>query len=231
MRKIALLLVLVLSFAVSCKKTVESEKKAWDSNMKIMSSLAAEYPNFAEIIKAETLRAEEVMKSADAIASDEEKIKKMAEANGILYGTYASNIYNIKSTRETLKKKIFDVKGLRLDYSEMNRANYASSEAESAIIKAESGLKSPMLNKSAADLITGDLLNSMKNAEKNLDVIISDSRAKLDAEQKKVEEAKVEAQKVEEKKIEEAKPLICKYCGTSNPPTATSCKSCGAALK
>jgi ribosomal protein L40E len=104
--------------------------------MKIMSALAVEYPNFPEIIKGETARAQEVMKSADAITSEEDKINKMAEANGILYGTYARNIYDIKSTRDTLKKK-----------------------------------------------------------------------------------------------VEEAKPLICKYCGTSNPPTATSCKSCGAALK
>ena len=50
MKKIALFLVLGFVLLASCKKTVESEKRSWDVNLREANELKYEYPSFTNVI-------------------------------------------------------------------------------------------------------------------------------------------------------------------------------------
>ena len=51
MKKVLALIILVSLAAISCKKTVESEQKAWDVNLRRANQLMFEFPTFTNVIK------------------------------------------------------------------------------------------------------------------------------------------------------------------------------------
>jgi len=81
MKKFTAIMIAFLLLAVSCKKTVESEQKAWEINLRIANQLAYEYPNFDNVIKEQVKFAESVMNESNSISDEKAKIQKMADAN------------------------------------------------------------------------------------------------------------------------------------------------------
>lgn len=230
--KKSLLLIVIMAFAVmSCKKTVESEQKAWESNLRRASQITFEFPQFANLIKEQIDAAQQIMNDASAIADEKAKIEKMAEANVQVMKGFVRNLEDIKSTKTSIRKKATDARGLKAQYNEMTMINQAIFDGEKVILESDSKIKTVVNTRTEADSLTGLVLTDMKNAESNLDRAIAVVKDRESAEKAKIEETQKQlvADKTAKEKAEA--PIICKYCGTSNLPTAVTCKGCGASLK
>lgn len=231
MKRTALALILLLIVTASCKKTVESEKKSWKNNFKIVNALVYDYPSFASIIKEHIVSAESKMKDAEAIVNENDKIKKMAEVNSFLKSGFIRNLEEISFLKKSIKSKTVEVRGINVDFNERRSIEQAVFYADGAVVKSEDKIKQHVSNKAEAEALSSSVYSDLKYAKSDLDRIIDSARTKEKNAQQKIEEDKSAKDKLEKYKLEEAKPLICKYCSTSNDPKTTACKSCGAPLR
>lgn len=238
MKKTAFLLISILVLSVACKKTVDSEKKSWDSNLKKIESLSFEYPSFKTVLNEQVKLAEPVMKASESITKEEDKIKKMGEANAMLSGGFIGNLSSIKSMKADLKSKIIKARGLKLEMNERFSANRAISDADSAVMEGDNKLKSAVENKSQAETLTQLVLSDLKLAMSGIDQITAQVKQREDkeqqktqAEQQKVQDEQLAKDKIEKEKQVLAQPVKCKYCSSMNPAGSVKCKSCGAGIK
>lgn len=230
MKKFTVIMIAFMLLAVSCKKTVESEQKSWEINLRIANQLSYEYPNFDGVIKEQIKAAEAVMNEANVISDEKAKIQKMADANALLRSPFMRNLDDIKSLRQTIRTKSTDVRGMKLEYNELMGANQAISNGERAIFDAEMKIKAPVNSKNDADALTNLVVSDLKLAESNIERIITTVRDREAAQKKQTQVAEETKKAVEQKKVEDAQPIKCGYCGTLNPAGSTKCKGCGAAL-
>ena len=230
--KKSLLFILILVFAAtSCKKTVESEQKAWESNLRRANQLTFEFPNFTNLIKEQIDLAQKIMNDASSITDEKLKIEKMAEANVQVMKGFVRNLEDIKSIKTGIRKKSTDARGLKAQYNEMTMINQAIFDGERVILESDSKIKTIVNSRPEADSLTGLVLTDMKNAESNLDRAIAVVKDRVAAEKAKIEETQKQLVADKAAKEKSEAPIICKYCGTSNLPTAVTCKGCGASLK
>ena len=227
-------LLLMLIFAVtllSCKKTVESEQKAWESNLRRATQLTFEFPNYVNLIKEQIDIAQQIMNDASSITDEKAKIDKMAEANVQVMKGFIRNLEDIKSIKTNIRKKATDARGLRPLYNETAMINQAILDGERVMLESDSKIKTVVSSRTEADLLTELVLTNMKNAESNLDRAIAVVRDRESSEKSKI--AETQKQQIADKTAKEKSeaPIICKYCGTSNLSTAVTCKGCGASLK
>ena len=230
MKKTALILIVCLSFLASCKKTVESEKKSWELNLRLANELSYEFPSFASVIKEQIKSAEAVMSQSQSIGDEKMKIQKMADANILLNSGFMGNLKEIKSMKQSIRTKTIEARGLKLEYNEMISTNHAITEAEKMAMDSDIRLKGVVNTQADAIALSGLVATDLRTAISGLDRIISKVKERENLEKKKTEQIAADKASVEKKKVEDAKPIKCAYCGTLNLATATKCKSCGAAL-
>ncbi len=232
MKKALLMILLVAIASVSCKKSVESEKKAWEANLKRVSQLTFEFPQFTNVLKEQTALAQKLMDEAATIADEKSKIQKMADANSMILATFVRNLEEIKSLKTKIRNKIIDVRGLKtVQQNEIMMANQAMSDGERIIYNCEMKLNTVISTRNDADAVTSLVLSDLRMAESTLDRVIAMVKDREDkekaAQQQQIDKAN--ADKAAKEKSES--PITCKYCGAVNLPTATICKGCGASLK
>jgi ribosomal protein L40E len=234
-KTLAIPLIILLALTFSCKKTVESQQKAFESNLKKANELIFEYPSFAELIKKQIAEAETVVKEAEAITDEKSKIEKIGSAVSILRTKFISNLDSIQSTIKSVKSKSVEVRALNLQYNERMSADQAISNGETAINNALEKLKSTVNNQSEAEALSGLVLSSLRSAEDNVENVIKIVKEREAGEKKaaqeKIDQEKAASAKVEAEKAEQNKLIKCSYCGTENPVTAANCKNCGAPIK
>ncbi len=231
MKKIAMFLVLTLVFFASCKKTVESEKKSWDVNLREANELKYEYPSFTNVINDQIKIAETAMNEASAITDEKMKIQKMADANALLNATFVRNLKEIKSLKYSVRSKTTEVRGLRLEYNEMMSSNQAISDAERIVYDADMKLKNVISSRTDADALSGLVLSDLRTAKANLERVIARVHERENLAKKQTEQVAADKAAVEKQKTEAAQPIKCSYCGVLNLATAINCKGCGAPLK
>jgi len=231
MKKISLLLILSFIFAVSCKKSVESEKKSWDINLREANELKYEYPSFTNVINDQIKIAETSLNEALAISDEKMKIQKMADSNFLLTAPFIRNLKEIKSLKYSVRTKSSEARGLKLEYNEMMSSNQAISDADRIMYDSEMKLKNVISSRTDADALSSLVLSDLRLAVSNLDRIIGKVKERENIEKKKIEQATADKAAVEKQKTEAAQPIKCSYCGTLNLATAINCKSCGAPLK
>ena len=231
MKKSLLLIIIIAISALSCKKTVESEQKAWESNLRRASQLTFEFPNFTNLIKEQIDIAQKIMDDSSSITDEKAKIEKMAEANVQVMKGFIRNLEDIKSIKTSIRKKATDSRGLKVQYNEMTMINQAIFDGEKVILESDSKVKTVVNSRAEADSLTGLILTDMKNAESNLDRAIAVVKDRETAEKAKIEETQKQLAADKTAKEKSEAPIICKYCGTSNLATALTCKGCGASLK
>ena len=231
MKKIALFLVLSIVFLASCKKTVESEKRSWDVNLREANELKYEYPSFTNVISEQIKIAETAMNETQTIADEKMKIQKMAEANGLLNITFIRNLKEIKSLKYGIRTKSTEARGLKFEYNEMMSSNQVIADGERAIYESDMKLKNVISNRTDADALSGLVLSDLKTAVSNLDRIIAKVKERENLEKKRVEQVAADKAAVEKQKTDAAQPIKCSYCGELNIATALNCKACGAPLK
>jgi predicted RNA-binding Zn-ribbon protein involved in translation (DUF1610 family) len=231
MKKTFLFLIGLTIIIAGCKKTTESEKKSYESNLKSINSLAYEYPSFSNAVKEQITLAEAAARSAEAAADDESKIKKYSEANSILRPAFVRNLDEIKNNMSAIKTKLTAVRDLKIGTQEFEKAKYAARDAEDVLYRAERDLRGPIANRAAADGITGIISGRLADSLKPLETIIANAAGKTD-DKKKADQAALDKQKAgKTTTAEKAKDIKCPYCGTLNIATAKICKSCGSPLK
>ncbi len=231
MKKIALLLVLSLVFFASCKKTVESEKKSWDVNLREANELKYEYPSFTNVINEQIKIAETAMNEAPAITDEKMKIQKMADANSLLNATFMRNLKEIKTLKYAVRTKSTEVRGLRLEYNEMMSSNQALADSERIVYDAEMKLKNVISTRTDADALSGLVVADLRTAKSNLERVISRVQERENLAKKQAQQVTADKAAIEKQKSDAAQPIKCTYCGTLNIATAVKCKSCGAPLK
>jgi rubrerythrin len=230
MKKIALFLVLILAIFASCKKTVESEKRSWDINLKETTELKFEYPSFTNVLNEQIKTAETAMNEALTISDEKLKIQKMADANNLLNAVFVRNLKEIKSLKYSVRTKSTEVRGLKLEYNEMMSSNQAISDGERIVYDSDMKLKNVISSKADADALSGLVLSDLRTAVSSLDRVIAKVKERENLEKKKTEQIAADKAAAEKQKTDAAQPIKCTYCGTLNVPTASKCKSCGAPL-
>lgn len=230
MKKTALILIVCLSLFASCKKTVESEKKSWDLNLRLANELAFEFPSFAAVIKQQIQTAETAMNQALATSDEKLKIQKMADATVLLNSGFVGSLKEIKSLKQSVRTKTIDARGLKLEYNEMMSTNQAITAAEKSVFDADIRLRGIVNSKSEADALSGLVVTDLRSAISGLDSIISRVKERENLAKKKTDQIAADKAAADKKKTEAAKPIKCTYCGTLNISTAVKCKSCGATL-
>ena len=230
MKKTMFILIALLLLSVSCKKTVESEKKSWDVNLRTLNQLIYEYPSFTNVIKEQIKAAEVIMNEAISITDEQTKIKRMADANSTLRCQFVRNLEDIKSLKQTIRSKTGELRGLKLAFNEMMTANQAMSDGEKIIFDSDIKLRNIVNTKNDADALSNLVLSDLKLAESNITRIITTVKDREALAQKQIQADESAKKAVEQKKVEDAKPVKCGYCGELNPAGSTKCKSCGAPL-
>ncbi len=231
MKKIALFLVLSIVFLASCKKTVESEKRSWDVNLREANELKYEYPSFTNAINDQIKIAETAMNESAAIGDEKLKIQKMADANALLNATFIRNLKEIKTLKYSVRTKSTEARGLKLEYNEMMSANQAIADGERAVFDSDMKLKNPVNSRTDADALSGLVLSDLRTAVSNLDRVITKVKERENLEKKKTEQIAADKAAAEKQKTDAAQPIKCSYCGELNLATAVNCKACGAPLK
>jgi hypothetical protein len=97
-------------FSLACKKTVDSEKKAWEYNLKKMTELSYEYPTFKNVIMDQQKAAEALMNDSASISDEKAKIEKMASANSMLRSTFLRNLEKITDLKDSISRKAVQVR-------------------------------------------------------------------------------------------------------------------------
>lgn len=228
MKKALLLILAATLIAASCKKTIESEQKAWETNQKRASQLIFEYPSFTNVIKEQIAVAQKMMDEAATIADEKTKIQKMSDANSQIMITFVRNLEEIKSLKNKIRDKATEARGLKTLYNETMMMNQAISESERAVYNSDMKLQSVINTRMDADAVTGLVMSDLRMAESTLDRVIAMVKDREKAEQEKIASDKAEKEK---QKTQSEATITCKYCGTVNLATAVTCKSCGAPLK
>jgi hypothetical protein len=175
MKKITLFLLLLVAM-IACKKTVEGETSAWESNKTKLKKLKASYPSFAALLEKELKDAEAKWKEAQGISNEEEKIKKMSEANytfnqGFVYelSTLESKMDNMSRKSKELSNSI-TAKDVNLSKSDLKTVIATNDEVKEALLQVEKLLNKGVKSEDKA-------YSSIKEANKSL----ADAEAKLDA--------------------------------------------------
>ena len=230
MRKTALLFSALMLFSLACKKTVDSEKKAWEYNLKRMTKLSYEYPSFKGVIGEQQKAAEAVMNEAASISDEKAKIEKMAGANSMMRVTFLRNLDRITDLKDSINRKAIQVRGMSMSWDKRSGADQAVYSGERAVSEADVKLKSPVTTVQEAEALSSIALRTLERADSGLQSIIRDVEAQKKTEQAKEKQLQEEKAKVEQTRIESTQPVKCSYCGTLNEPTAVNCKNCGAPL-
>jgi hypothetical protein len=223
---------LLLVANTSCKRTVEGESNKWKANKQSVEQMRANYSNFGAAFDEILEKAEAKMNEAESASSEDQSIKLMAEANGIISSSFVNKLKNFDrkvNDIEDLAAKAAQIPG---DHSDNDAAWVAKNSADRAIRDARNSLKSAQIsNVAAAEGVVSSAMQNLERAEKRLKDVISKTEKKIDDKEKAEEDKKAqeEAAKAEEEK--KAEPVKCGYCGKMNDPGAKECGSCGAPIE
>ncbi len=241
MKRTVVFLCALCMVSVSCKQTVESQKKAWDRNLKSIEALAAEYPSYKTVLDAQKKSAEVIMKDSEKITEEKAKIAKMGQANDALKVQFIRNLSGITDAKRSIRKKTVDVRGLDITLAERLSVNRAISDADLTMEKTEAKLRDVPVSVTVAEAVTALVLRDLNDSRKILDGFISRAKEKARLAKKAESDKKNAAEK--NASIEKGsaggttatqpavKTVKCQYCGTVNPIDLTNCRSCGAPLK
>ena len=223
----ALFTALVLVSACG-KATVESETKAWNSNVSKVKELMAQYPGLKPALEARMAEAEEINKKADSLSGDE-AVAKLKDANAKLRGGWVTDLENLDTDLADLRKKSVEAASGAGDAASQAAAKLAADDAKKTIERVEKTLaKGAKTDADAAAVVKkvkADVATSLEAINK---VVEGDKKKKDDkakADQDKADKAAADKAAADAKVAD----WTCEYCDAKNKHDKTKCDSCGAA--
>ncbi len=111
MKSFSLLLISLFVFLMACKPSIENETKKFENNKQTVASFAAKYAAFKPLLDEATKKAQGLWDEALKINKEEDKAKKMAEANEALSGnpvysglnSYEGHVDRVKKLQNDLQ--------------------------------------------------------------------------------------------------------------------------------
>jgi hypothetical protein len=231
MKQFVILLSFICFVLISCGPSMESENKAWQSNLEATKNLKTEYPVFATLIDLKITEATKLWTEASNISKEDEKLKKMVAANDLLDDGCIGNLQNMKSKVSDLKSKKESLMELKTTDDLMeSRVQTILESVEDAIKKAEKVIYMSVSDYNIQDA-PGKIdkaFNKLTDAYREVEIMIDNINKENQtiANDKSQKEQEVKDQQI--KAEEAAKDIKCPYCGTMNSHDYSKCKSCGA---
>jgi len=212
----------------ACKKTVEGESKRWSSTTQRVQELQALYPGFATPLKDQLKKAEAAMEAAKGISDEQEKIKKMAEANALALEGFAGKLGDVERLQKQIREKVTTAITGATDRSDRLAAKQAVDDAQRVLASGDETLRRGATDSVGANAVVRKVESDLSTAERNLDRVISAARARQKAATAKTAETK--GGKAGAATGAPAAPAAwkCAYCSHSNDPKAAKCTNCGA---
>lgn len=174
MKKIALFLFALITLW-ACKKTVEGETRNWEANVSKLKKLRATYPAFASVLDDELKRAEAKWKEAQGIGNEEEKIKKMSDANYTFTQGFVYELSNLETRMETMKRKSRELIDLstsprvEIDKRDLREIIRLSDQTKETIAQVEKMLARGDKSSDQAYRLIKDANSTLSTAETNVD--------------------------------------------------------------
>lgn len=184
MKKLTLFLFLLLAI-IACKKSVESETATWETNKTKLKKLKASYPSFATLLDKELKDAEVKWKEAQGISNEEEKIKKMSEANYTFNQGFVYELSSLETKLENLSKKSkqlstsITAKDVNLGKSDLKVVIATNDKVKETLLQVEKLLNKGVKSEEKAYTSIKDANKSLVDAETDLDAamrIIDENR-------------------------------------------------------
>lgn len=231
MRKFFLFFLTIFTL-ISCKKTVEGENQAFESNLRQLNELMSEYPQFKPALQQCMNEGKKAMEEARKVSDEKQRIEKMAQANTTLYPISASDLNNIRNLKDKLKREISDESDLKkLSRNEQNTLDRAIDDARDAEKKADRYI----MDHKADNL--SEMAGYVANATRELNAAYDDLNRLKNRYKKPVENKDKDKDKNNNSKdgkdseSNTSKVVKCEYCGKKVDATKEKCESCGASLK
>jgi hypothetical protein len=184
MKKLSLFLfALIAMFA--CKKSVEGETATWQANKTKLQKLKASFPAFGSVLDEELKEAEKKWEEASKITNEEEKIKKMSEANYTFTTGFVYELSSLESRMESITKKRKDLKAA-MTSNDVNLSKSAQREILSVDEFVSEAIASTEKMLAKGDKSTTQAYKTIKEANKT----IADAEQKVDAAMKMIESSR-----------------------------------------
>ncbi len=226
-RIVAVWVAALLLLVSGCKKSVEGETAAWDSNLAQAKELAAQYPGFKPAIEARIAAAQKLRDEADGLG-EEAKIAKLSEANSTLRKDFVSDLAGLDDKLKKLREKRAEAAAKAGDESSRLGAKVAAEDAKGALDRAEATLAKGASDEAAAAAVLKKVVADIDAAQSAVDKVMAADKEKkdgADADAKAKAEADAKAKADADAKVA---PWKCEYCGHENPHNAGKCEGCGA---
>jgi hypothetical protein len=226
-----LVLLGLLFFSVSCKRTIEGEMKNFEANIQRLSEVAAKYPAFKSACETLKNDASKQMEAAKSLSEEKSKIAAMTTANNLASPTWVSDLNSIDAKINSIRDMATKAAQSSHDKTDSDAAWYASRMGEDAIRETKSKLDNASIsNPSDAAAVVSSLMSNLSSAEKRLNDVVQTAEGKKNDEKKAEEDVKkAEDQKTAEEEKKKA-PIKCGHCGASSPAGSAKCGGCGAPL-
>jgi hypothetical protein len=231
---VAVLFASALALA-ACSKTVEGETKAWDANQQKVAGLKALYPGFGAALDEQLKKAQAAMEAAKT-ATEEDKPKRMAEANALLSSGWVGDLQGLDGDIKDVRAKITQATTGAKDESARMAVRQVADDAQRVIAQVEERLKQGAPDAASAGAIATKLRGDLSAAERNVDTVIDAQAAAAKAVQPAGDGGQPAPVAPGVDGGQPAQPgqpapeatWKCAYCGGSNPASATKCQGCGA---
>ncbi len=135
----------------SCSKSVESESKSWDRNVKIVKDLKVDFPNFGKTLDGKLAEAQLEYDKVTSIAGEEEKIVQLEKANKVLNAAFVRNLRTVQRTQKNLKKQLQKLEVMKLPDNLRDSKRRAIRETETALREAKSISNKPAARRGRKD--------------------------------------------------------------------------------
>jgi chromosome segregation ATPase len=192
MKKVSLLLLFCIAL-LSCKKTVEGETTAWNANKTKLNKLKANYPAFASVLDNEMKEAQAKWDEATKLSNEEEKLKKMSEANYTFNQGFVYDLDNLETKIKNINTKNNDLldgmtaKDVNLSKSDQKEIIRIRDDARDVLSEVKKSLNKGDKSSSQAYKTIENAKNALVEIERRIDMAqkaINDSKKKNTDSQK-----------------------------------------------
>ena len=217
----------LLLFVSGCKKSVEGETKAWETNVAQVKELAAQYPGMKPALDARLAAAQKIHDAAEGLG-DEQKIEKLSEANTAIRKDFVSDLAGLDDKMKKLREARAEAAAKAGDESSRLGAKVAAEDAKGALDRADAALAKGASDEASAAAVVKKVVSDIDAAQSAVDKVVKVDKDKKDdkeADAKAKADADAKAKADADAKVA---PWKCEYCGHENPHDAGKCEQCGA---
>lgn len=228
MRRIAVVTIALLVLGMGCKKTEKGENQRWKNATKSVEELKVLYPGFKQALTEQYDQAKTLMDQAEKLSDEDDRIKKMSEANNLLSRGFVPQLAGVDAKQKAIQSKIVEITTKAADQSDRAGAQQAADNAKRTIAQVDAALKKGAPDAKSAAIIVSKVTADLDAAERLLGKVANMAQQKQGAAAAPA--AKTPGSNPPAANAQPAaEPWTCEYCGHTNEHDHESCGNCGAA--